>query len=358
MLNVIRIGDAAKCQEYLYFSNVSSNGLYRIHIHSHNLEFVDFFPKEKAEAELLHKRCFAYGQKIVFIPALSRRIVIYDVDSHSFEHIEFDNDVEGEAVMDAALVGNSIYIFKRNVKCELAVLNLETMQLDFDSEFGKLIDKYISSQKPDKFYRAYYSDRHFYFGLCGSDMIAIWNIGSNAFDVIHTGENRIINITKSRDKIFFSVRDKYGIGVVDLLTKNVRFIECDRSPKEFGNIYGCMFLYNNCVMVAPAFGSYIHGFKNEKMVYENHIKEEKEKCYKFYRYLNVLDDIWLLPIDTDELYILKPNMEIQHFMVTADNNTQKIVLSRLLKEKNSLVDILYENKRFELSDFLDALREG
>ena len=354
----VRIGDAAKCGDYAYFSNAASNGLYRIHTSTYEVEFLDFFPNERIDAVLLHKRCFAYGNKLVFVPALSRKIVVYNVDSRSFVQVDFDNDIDGEAVLDAMKIDNSVYIFKRHTSCELIKFDIDLMQSTYVEEFGSLIDKYVSKDNPDKFYRISYYDGHFYFGLSETDIIAVWDMHNNKIDTLHTGMDRIINVIRKEDHLLFSLRDKYGIGSLTIDTSEVKFLECNNSLDVDGNTYGCMFAYNEYVITAPAFGKYIHGYKEDKLVFEYMLNEQVENDYKFYRYMEVEDDVWLLPIDTDEIYVLKKNLEIEHYSVDVDDETKRMVLARLLKERLISDNLLYEEDVYSLGAFLNMVKEG
>ena len=119
-----------------------------------------------------------------------------------------------------------------------------------------------------------------------------------------------------------------------------------------------MFAYNEYVITAPAFGKYIHGYKEDKLVFEYMLNEQVENDYKFYRYMEVEDDVWLLPIDTDEIYVLKKNLEIEHYSVDVDDETKRMVLARLLKERLISDNLLYEEDVYSLGAFLNMVKEG
>ena len=65
----VRTSSGTLLDNYIWFSNVCSNGLYRVNVDSKDIELVDFFPEEKIDARGLHKKSFAFEKKLFFIPA-------------------------------------------------------------------------------------------------------------------------------------------------------------------------------------------------------------------------------------------------------------------------------------------------
>lgn len=357
----IRIGDAVLYKNYLYFSNSSSNGLYRINAHSKDVEFVDYFPDEKKDAVLLHKKVFFYKNKIIFIPSLSRYIVIYDFERNSFERVYFENDIDGEAVLDAFQVDNRIFLFKRNTEFDVVLFELETMHLStIDcSSLQSSINDYTSHENPDKFYRAFFSDGCFYFGLCESDIIAIWNIENNRTVILHTGNEKIINIYKIGENIYYTTRDKYGLGVINKDMNISTFIDVEKTDRADGNIYGCLFPINDYIVAAPAFGKYIHAFRDGKLELEYLVNNKTPNNYKFYRYLNVDSDIWMLPIDTEEIHVLKGDtLELERYPIELKGSVNRNIAEGIIADKVMEREILYESADLGLIDFLGFIKES
>ncbi|MBO6127356.1 MAG: hypothetical protein J6P79_00510 [Pseudobutyrivibrio sp.] len=348
----IATADGVLYGNYVYFSNVSSNSLFRINIASEQIELLGFFPDEKIEAGFLHKRCFIYGEKLFFLPAHSRNIAIYDISTGLFSRIPFENDIEGEAILDAVKIESKIIIFPRNERCIPISLDMETLEFVEISGFDTWLDRYVSHCNPEKFYRVSSNGKCIYFGLSETDLIVVWNYSTNTFRTYKTGMEKIINVLPVEGGCFFTVREKYGVGKLKIDDGSIEFfdINCDRVID--GNTYGCLFQFNDGVGAAPAYGDYIHCFNNGCCFYKYKTSDDIKDKYKFYRYISVGSNIWLLPLVTGEIYVLKNDLTVHRISLTADDDIQLLYNRALTEEVFNENLIIGENKEINLSDFV------
>ena len=348
----IAMADGVFLNNHIYFSNVPSNGLFRINVNTKKMEIIGFFQDERIEAGFLHKRCFAYGDKIFFLPAYSRSIDIYDASTGEFLKITFENEVEGEAVLDAVKVESDIYIFPRNARCVPIKLNMETMDFSEVPGFDTWIDDYVPHDDPEKFYRVTYNDGRIYFAIRGTDLVAEWNLITNDFNTYKTALNNIINVYVSGNTLYFSLREKYGLGKLDLKNGNVKYMECADKNIYNANMYGCVFKLNDGVGLAPAYGKYIHCFDENGCIWEYKTDDEIEGDYKFYRYAQVGDDIWLLPLVINEIYILRKDYKIHKMTLSMSDEIMSVYKKALLKERMMDKPLISEDADCKLEDFV------
>ena len=350
----LTIADGTLIGKHMYFSNVSSNGLFRISVETHEIEFLGFFPGERVEAGFLHKRCFNYGDKIIFLPAYSKFIAVFDISSGEFFNIPLKKTIEGESILDAVQVGAVAYIFPRNNKCVPLKLDMETMEITDVPGFDTWVDQYVSQDNPEKLFRAAYKDGCIYFAPCEADFITEWNIIKNTFQTFEIGMEKIINILPIGNTCFFTLREQYGIGKLNIDDGSVVFEECKENNHNDVNLYGTIFPIENGVGAAPAFGEYIHCFDNSGCFYEYQMEEDIKDVYKFYRSVSVGSDIWLLPLVMSEIYILKRE-NIYKIKLTVDNQIQRIFKNALLKERVNDDQMIFENNEFSLCNYVEFI---
>lgn len=352
----IRSADGVVIGNYIWLSNVNVNSLYRIDALTKSIEHVNCFPEESCSAWFMHKRCFAYGNRIVFIPSMTRHIVVYNIDSGVFTRIAIENDRQGEATLCAEQIGRYVYLFPWNEKCTPIRFDMEKLEIQLISGFDVQIDKYVEHSNPDKFYRSCAHDGEIFFPLCGSDLIARWNPENGEFKTYHTGMDRVINVYVNGQKCFFTLREKYGLGTLDLSTEKVEFVKCDRPVLTDKNLYCALFPFEDMIIAAPGMGSYIHGFKDGKLVFEHPMDEKLGEVNKFYRYVYVGEDVWILPIGIDEIYVIKKDRSIEKISTLPDEKAKEEYEGRVIKEQidNSFI---VENKEIDLRIFLSYAKK-
>lgn len=351
MINV-RIGDGTICDGFLWFSNTESNGLYRTNLTSKITEFVDYFPDREPGAYFMHKRCFSYGKRLVFVPSYARNISIYDVKKKEFHTIGFDNDIDGEAVLDAVQIEEKIYIFPRNAVCKPIRIDVDNLEIQRMDGLDVQIDKYVEHDNPEKFYRTCENDGNIFFPLLGTDVIARWNPQNGDFEAFHTGQQRIINLLVKDEKCFFTVREEYGLGIYDFKTGEIGRIECNRINDSGKSMYGHLIYAQGMIMAAPSFGAYVHGFKDGKVALEYCFDESIRKQYKFFKCIDTGNEIWFLPIGIEDMYIMRANGKVERAPMIFGEKTKEYVMLEYMKDRFNQNLIAHESDRVGLKEFL------
>lgn len=349
MMNV-RIGDGTICNGFLWFSNTESNGLYRINIISKVTEFVDYFPDGEFGEYFMHKRCFSYGKRLVFVPSYARNISIYDVEKKEFHTIEFDNDIDGEAVLDAIQMEEKIYIFPRNAVCKPVRIDMNNLETHRMEGLDIQIDKYVEHDNPEKFYRTCENGGNIFFPLTGTDVVARWNPQNGEFEAFHTGWKRIINLLVKDEKCFFTVREEYGLRTYDFKTGEIGRIECNRINDSGENMYGCLICVRGIIMAAPSFGTYLHGFKDGEVVFEYCFDKSIRKQYKFFKCVDTGSETWFLPMGIEDMYILRSNGKVERAPMIFDEKTKEYMRDSFIQ--NSIV---YEGNSIGFREFLSFI---
>ena len=351
----IRMADGAVVGNYLYFSNVSSNGLYRVDMSTHDVELIDFFPNERINIGFLHKNCFVYGNRLFFIPAYAKDISVYDISKKKFTMIPFENTSNVEATIDSIQVGSSVYIFPVGKKCVPLVLNMEKLEIEKIKDFCVWIDKYVSKEEIWKFYRVSESKGMFYFALTGTDLIASWNCETGEFVTYPTNMDKIINVLVQNGKCYFTLRNKYGVGKLNFSDGNVEFVSTnDTGTHNIGTLYSSLGINEGKLLAVPAYGEYLHYFNDEDLSLTKEIAIAGND-YKFLRFIILEDETWLLPFNTDTVYVHKKTDEIDIFMLKPTNEVYRKIKAQRVNEFINANCVIGENSEVGLTHLIKYL---
>lgn len=308
----VRAVDGAYLDGFVWFSNFHSNGLFRINVISKRLEFVDFFPGESIDSFFLHKRCFAYNGKLIFLPAQSKNIIVYDVLSKMFDAIPLGIEIEGEAIIDAVRINSNIIMFPKKSKCTPLVFDINLQSIKIEKEFADLLDMYVDADMTSKFFRVCENDGCIYMPLKDTDLIGEWNIKTGKFVVNHTNCNKIINILVKDKKCYFSLREEYGLMALDFESGEIKKYDCDVKNNKNANVYGCLSIWGNYIIASPGYGEHIHIF-DDGLVFDFKMPKKESDDYYFFRNINVGEDIWFLPMGINAIYVLSKDKVMESF---------------------------------------------
>ena len=352
----LRANDGVVIGNYLWFSNVNSNGLYRYHIKENTMELVDRFPGETSMSWMLHKKCFAYEGKIAFIPAESSFIVVYIISERRFVTFFVEKETNGESVLSSVQVGEFIYVFPRKAQCVPLKLNMKKLELEYVDGFSKILDQYLGSDNPNKFYRTCEYKGDIIFPIHETSKVIRWNPLNGNYKVYHLDTKNVMNVLAANDRIMFTLKDRYGLGILDLKTERVDFTNCDIVNQHNKNVYGILFYLDDMVIAAPGFGRYIHGFKDGELVFEYALEDESIDSYKFFGYVLVDNEAWLLPSGINDMYIISPNGNVRKKSFQGDEMIRREICQSCFTEQLREAGRILEAQQTDLEDFIVFLR--
>lgn len=176
----------------LFFSDNSSNSLYRLNLGSVQLERLDEFPQESEEF-FLHRKCLLHGDNLYFVPNMANNLHKYNVVEKKIESIGIERDCKGRFnFSDAEIVNESLWILPGNSDQRVTKIDLNSGSVEYYSSYHNKDIKY----KTDKqlFWRSCYFDDKFLFALLGTNIIVEFNMLKKSWREIEIDPQNLYSI--------------------------------------------------------------------------------------------------------------------------------------------------------------------
>ena len=347
---------------YLWFSNNTFNGLFRMNVSNYSIEFIDFFPELPMLNKGSHKRCFSYQDTLIFIPAFSDDIYIYHIADGSFEIIPFDESGGNDSrdrIGDAVLADDKIYIFSWLKGEPLFVFDLENNSLNRCREFEHAIEnENICINGAHILARcALRGTDTICFGVWDTDIVAEWNIYKNTLRTFHTGIDNIFSVSVVGDDLWILTRNSRHIYRCDNAYEIEKY-PCENLNCGVGRYYSGIVSFCDKIIGFPAFADkavYLtnNGFESIPGQYWP-LNDEKHPAS-----LSTViegEKLLILPFSRDGVLVMnaQSNSITQREFALEDPTMQLKIISRLFDEESDL-GIVYENDIFTLQDFVAAI---
>lgn len=339
---------------YLWFSNNTFNGLFRLSLSSGDIELVDFFPNEKKDIIAAHKKCIYHNGALFFFPAHANNIHIYIIADQKFRVIPINRGGR-EYCADAILVDDKIYVFTLYANQCVWILNTHDFSL---CEISSIKTKYnqIFGNDEERIILCRCSEYNgkIYFAIYGTDMVASFDIKAEKLMVFHTGVEDIFSCYVDNGKCWMITCHTGNVYCYDFISKPV-LMHRDDNVKYECRKYNQIINYADKIWIIPAYPGSIICFDSvdSKTIYNNFSKENP-KYILFFGIVQVKDEMWLLPFQLDYIYALNENKRFKrkYSCIFQDEKKKGEILAGLLEDKQN---ILYEHEHFNLSDFLKAV---
>lgn len=236
---------------YLWFSNNTFNGLFRMNNADGKIDFVASFPDEDMNQTAMHKKCIAVNNRIYFFPALGKHIHIYDLSSRKISSMEFSGG-EIDACSDAVLVQDKIYIFPADSQSDLHCLDTKTNTLFVIPSFRKQYEKLKNIHKTYLLCRVSYFEKKFVFAFFDTDIVATFDPDTDALMTFHTGIPHLFAAYENFGKLYLTTNNTAEIFEYDFEgSPQIIYFESMTNPdlRRFNQI---CFL-NQTIFALPAF---------------------------------------------------------------------------------------------------------
>lgn len=125
----------------IWFFNLDFNGLFSVDLRDFTLTYECKIPFLKEDIEQAYSNnCLAYDNKLFFFPFRENRILVYDISDGNACGITI-NTADDMAFLTKETIkyGNQVWIFPHNAKLKIPILNLNTLQVEYDEELSRLI---------------------------------------------------------------------------------------------------------------------------------------------------------------------------------------------------------------------------
>lgn len=135
--------------EYLFFSALNCNGLYRMRINGKQAEFIGTFPNEEVDQRHLHGAIKAYEGKLYLAPYNGNYLNIFDINEEKFTSIDltpYTGDIKGK-FYGMLIYDRKVILIPSRAK-SIIVYDIDFNCIECHSEWVKTVDISINERIP------------------------------------------------------------------------------------------------------------------------------------------------------------------------------------------------------------------
>lgn len=223
--------------EYIWFSAMNFNGLFKASKETYIPQFVGFFPGERYSGARLYSDVIVHNGKLYFAPFYARKIAIYDLKTGLFDTIEYncENHLIPRASFYSVVCANQTLFFIPYGNLAIVCYNTVSGKITYQSEWASMVksSKYYDEQIG--FFRrgVVVGEKIFLPCLCTNKMVVL-DIYSFKSEIIDVTQNdwSFHGICVNNEKLWLA---PYKGQVVCMDIKTRRFTEIKLScPEEEG----------------------------------------------------------------------------------------------------------------------------
>jgi len=345
--------------DYLWFSNNTFNGLFRMNIKTKGIERVAVFSDEPITRLAMHKKCLCYGKKLIFLPAYGNHIHVFDTSTDDMQTWEFDGNTERtiDAISDACIAGDKVYILPVKKGEDLKVFLPKTGTFEVIPEFKEQVSAVLINENGYLLTRAEYVNGFIHFAFYGSDIIAKWDVSSRKLYVENTGINNIFSvhiIDKERWIITTNTNVVYRINE----NGNVKDYKGIKDIRDGKRLYNRVIKFETTILILPAFDDLVYTVRDNELVEIAKLIPENKGINLVHSFETCIvnDNIWILPFETVGCTVIESNLTTNDsiaFECRDEKIQNEICKYRFYEQSNN--GIVYENDYMSLADFLKAI---
>ena len=345
--------------DYVYYSNLNFNGLYKYDLKTNKNTFIGFFPGEAKSTRHLHGAVKLIKGKLYFAPMSGNCIAVYDIENGSFDSYNIRDfcTTKYTKFYDILEFEGSVYFIPSRSE-SIVKMNCKTNELNIYNNWDKYINRNLDKKSPVIKNGSFIYNNELYLPCCRDNFIividlstfivrrikienvkngfcdAFFNTNNKEITLLVNGEASIVkyNLDSGKSKVF-----KYPLlnsNNIDFpYQKMINLNERIFIP-AYQQEYSLVFDVNDCVF-------YKVNLENIYCVYE---REWNAFHYNVYKHTD--DDIWIM--DTGDYKITRVNRELKtkEFFYLIDKEAPIRIYSEVGR-------ITYkENDRMDLNDFI------
>lgn len=212
--------------DFLYFSSLNCNGLYRMKISDVQAEFIGIFPNEKLDIRHLHGAIKGFEGKLYFAPYVGNCLNIFDINKGEFTTIDLTSyvgDVKGK-FYGIHVYHRKVILVPSRVKA-IIVYDIDSQKIECHSEWVESVDKFIDNSIPPIKNGSFINDDRLFipyslYAALIEISLTDFEVKVTEFENINCGFVDAIFMTEN-NKVYLLANGKGSIYEVDLYTNEI-----------------------------------------------------------------------------------------------------------------------------------------
>lgn len=350
---------------YAYLSNLTYNALIKTEIKTGMSEIIGYFPHASLAAKALHKRVTKYGNNLFFFPELGRDIVIYHMDSASFETIPIilPQSVIGKTkVAEVVICQNIAWIFPQYISQPLLKLNMDNLQIEVEESWNRQLAQYVDDAKSLMVYNVVENEGKAWFCIRSTNYIAEVNLNQMLIKVHKVCSDNVAlhSISYDGTDFWLTMVNRNDVARWNQENSNVEWYSCRDGWKGGKPPYSKIICANEKRYVIPAYSDEIMQLDFEKKELEgigkvsgkiSFFQDERSQWPKFQEYEIKRNQVILFPLSCNSaVFINIATNEVSFKTISSPVNWDysKFIRDIYLERRNSKNGYMYERSKADL----------
>lgn len=355
--------DATFYNDYIWFSNVNFNGLFKTNMKDYSTEFVTYFPGEIMEQKSMHGKTVVYGECIIFVPMRGKNIHIYNTVNKDMTSLDITKYKKSKRhfSFETILFGSVLYIFP--VDSAAIKLDLEKMTIAEVGELSNEYYEYLPNGKNFVIWKAVFDGEKAYFPQYNGNHILVWDVKNDSYEVMEINIHNLFALQKSETGLWLFTGENSKLYLYEQKNGEIKeyFIDTDGIPGE-QRYFNRVIEVKSKVYLLPDKGKSILTLNEEGAFFEKAFEYPPEFCfiedfkYKWEKFFGakVLDnDIYIYPFRGNQMLMVNTeDNSVTGIGIYADDEVYEEVEKDIYREFLRGKQIIIENRNDNLKKFI------
>lgn len=138
---ILTFEDMLKEDNEIWLSNITFNGLFKIQLYGHRVEFVGRF-EEEVGSRRLHRYIIRHQKWLIFIPDKAGKIAFFDKQTYKLEYVDIvlpENSNGKEQISGAYIYRNRLFVFSSFLKQAIIEIDLKSREVSYNNALRKKV---------------------------------------------------------------------------------------------------------------------------------------------------------------------------------------------------------------------------
>ena len=333
---------------WLYFSEISCNGLFRLNLENYSMEFVDFFKDEDTYSCFLHRKVIRIDDELVFIPQYSRKIHIYNVKTKAQHSIELNDYNIKTPLLGGVSTDEGVILFPFLRGERIFCMDIKQKKLYRDHRFEKSLARYDTIKEEKLFRRLAIKNGKAYVAPYGTNIICEIDFVCGLIIEYKTNIKHIQSVFPDKEGLWVTETNSGCIWRWNGKGEEHRYETGDTGENLYSHIINDK-LGNTYVL--PAKGESIlklHDDKFEKLQYPIEFSFDEKYSYKFVGCAVVDDRVIVFPYKGNSIL----NIHGENVDYLGVNFEMAEYMKAIVQQRKG---IFFENSAISLKDIIQML---
>ena len=328
--------DAYFDKEYMYFSALDFNGLFRVKKGEHNAEFIMHFPGDLSWQMMMHRQIINVGRTLFFIPFNAHGISVYHIDEDKMEYISIPCENKLLNFSNAIHIKNKYLLIPNYMKQPFVWLDPYTQSVVIEDRLETIRKELYQSNNlaAVDFYGSICIENNLYINVCETKKLL--NINLDTFDVkvIDIPFENTHNIIYYKNDLWFSLNEPNKIFRYNLNTHEYLEYIFEEDSEIKRPIYAFL-PFNDTIITIPRMGNHIYIYDNKLdkwNVLVDVFNGDFERVLKWFTLfmghkINN-EEVFLFPRSGNGMLIINPNdTKIENYQINIEDEFYDRVIS-------------------------------